>query len=209
MDNNKIIIILLLIIIALLTIGISVIALQDFGKQECKMKIISNDTLNDGDKVKIKLTDLNKTPIVNETINVKLIKNTDIKEYTLSTNKKGIATLKLNNLSEGDYLINCTFDGNSKYLQTNTSKKFSYKDVVVASSLSSTNSIDANRPTNDPNYKGYTPYHESETTSDGWNPSEHEVSRQSMSDGTTKIRYDDGYFRIVDENGYVITYGYA
>lgn len=77
------------------------------------------------------------------------------------------------------------------------------------SGASDTNSIDANRPTNDPNYKGYTPYHESEVTSDGWNPREHETYRETMGDGSQKIHYDDGYFRIVDKNGYVITYGYG
>lgn len=71
------------------------------------------------------------------------------------------------------------------------------------------NSIDANRPRNDPNYKGYTPMHESEVTSDGWNPKEHETYRESIGGGREKIHYDDGYFTIVDENGYIITYGYA
>ena len=69
--------------------------------------------------------------------------------------------------------------------------------------------IEANRPKNDPNYKGYTPLHESEVTSDGWNPREHETYRENMPDGTQKIHYDDGYFRLVDKNGYVITYGYG
>ncbi|MBR6023386.1 MAG: hypothetical protein IK044_00290 [Methanobrevibacter sp.] len=71
------------------------------------------------------------------------------------------------------------------------------------------NSIDANRPRNNPNYKGYTPMHESEVTSDGWNPKEHETYRESIGGGREKIHYDDGYFTIVDENGYIITYGYA
>jgi hypothetical protein len=207
MDNNKIIIILLIIIIAILAVGISALALQGQGKEECKIKISLNETMYDGDSVKIKLTDLNKTPIVNETISVKLSTGDDIQEYNLTTNKNGIATLKLNDLSEGKYKLNCTFDGNDKYLPTNASKNFKFKEETVASS--NTNSIDANRPTNDINYKGYTPYHESEITSDGWNPREHEVSRQSMPDGSTKIRYDDGYFRLVDDNGYVITYGYG
>ena len=73
----------------------------------------------------------------------------------------------------------------------------------------SENSIDSNRPKNDPNYKGYNPYHESEVTSDGWNPKDHEVGRDRLNDGSQRIRYDDGYFRIVDKNGYVITYGYG
>jgi hypothetical protein len=77
------------------------------------------------------------------------------------------------------------------------------------SSSDDTNSIEANRPKNDPRYKGYTPYHESEVTKDGWNPAEHETYRERMPDGSVKIHYDDNYFRLVDENGYVITYGYG
>ena len=82
-------------------------------------------------------------------------------------------------------------------------------DVAHISSDNNQNSIDANRPKNDPNYKGYTPRHESEVTSDGWNPKEHETYRESSGGGREKIHYDDGYFTIVDENGYVITYGFA
>lgn len=207
MDNNKIIIILLIIIIAILAIGISAIVLQNSAKQECIIKISCNDSMHDGDQIKIKLTDLNKTPIANETIHIKLINDDDIAEYDISTSKKGVAKLELTNLSEGEYIINCTFNGNNKYLPTDAHKSFNYKEEVAATS--STNPIDANRPTNDINYKGYTPYHESETTSDGWNPREHEVSREDMGDGRQRIQYDDGYFRIVDENGYVITYGYG
>ena len=49
---------------------------------------------------------------------------------------------------------------------------------------------------------------ESEPTSDGWNPREHEVSRENMGDGRQRINYDDGYYTLVDSNGYVITYGF-
>ena len=203
MDNKKTIII-LIAIIAILTITLSAFIFSDFGKEKSEIKIICNETMNKGDAIQIKLTDLNKTAIVNETINVKLIKGDETKEYNISTNENGIATLKLNNMSDGNYTINCTFKGNNKYISSDANKEFVYKNVIK----SSIDPIDANRPTNDPTYRGYNPYHESERTSDGWNPAEHEVSRHRLSDGTVKIIYDDGYFRIVDENGYVITYGY-
>lgn len=81
--------------------------------------------------------------------------------------------------------------------------------VSISNESQQVDPIEANRPKNDPNYKGYTPLHESEITSDGWNPREHETYRENMPDGSQKIHYDDGYFRIVDKNGYVITYGYG
>ncbi|MBE6498636.1 MAG: carboxypeptidase regulatory-like domain-containing protein [Methanobrevibacter sp.] len=216
MDNQKIIIILLIIIIAILAVGLGVMLTGDFNKQECKLTVKCNKTMSNGDSVIIKLTDLNKTPIKNANITIKLTSKNTTKEYNATTNEKGKATLKLSNMDDGKYTVNCTFDGNDKYKATTAEKKFSYTDEIVASGGSSSDSsssssvdpIDANRPTNDPNYKGYTPLHESEVTNDGWNPREHEVSRKNMADGSQEIRYDDGYYRLVDENGYVITYGY-
>ena len=98
---------------------------------------------------------------------------------------------------------------NTTTSNTTTVVSISNDSQQSSDSSSSENSIDSNRPKNDPNYKGYNPYHESEVTSDGWNPKEHEVGRDKLNDGSQRIRYDDGYFRIVDKNGYVITYGYG
>ena len=98
---------------------------------------------------------------------------------------------------------------NTTTSKTTTVVSISNDSQQSSDSSSSENSIDSNRPKNDPNYKGYNPYHESEVTSDGWNPKDHEVGRDRLNDGSQRIRYDDGYFRIVDKNGYVITYGYG
>lgn len=214
MENNHIIILLLILIIAILAIALGAILLQDMGKEECSLKISCNETMHNGEKITVKLTDLNKTPLKNQTVKIKLKSGNKTSEYNLTTNSKGKATLKLNDLDDGKYVVNCSFDGNNHYKQTSSKKKFIYDSEVTATAGASSESsyvdpIDANRPVNDENYKGYNPYHESEVTSDGWNPREHEVSRESMGDGNQKIKYDDGYFRIVDDNGYVITYGYG
>ena len=126
----------------------------------------------------------------------------------LETNENGRVTLTLSDLDDGSYTVNCSFEGDSKYNPTSSKKTFSYKDEETAS-VSSVDPIDANRPVNDDRYKGYTPNHESEVLNNGWNPREHEVSRTKNPDGTIRIQYDDNYFRICDENGYVITYGYG
>ena len=42
----------------------------------------------------------------------------------------------------------------------------------------------------------------------GWDPSEHEVSREYIGDGNYRITYDDGYFRVVDSDGNILSYGY-
>lgn len=46
------------------------------------------------------------------------------------------------------------------------------------------------------------------TVINGWNPKDHEVSRQKLGEGLTLIKYDDGYHRVVDSNGNILSYGY-
>ncbi|MBO7719398.1 MAG: hypothetical protein J6S29_04505 [Methanosphaera sp.] len=51
---------------------------------------------------------------------------------------------------------------------------------------------------------------EDKITQDGWNPKQHETSREDMGDGYEKVHYDDGYFRVVDkQSGKIETYGYG
>ena len=47
-----------------------------------------------------------------------------------------------------------------------------------------------------------------EKTINGWNPKDHEVSREDLGDGLVRINYDDGYSRVIDEDGNVLSYGY-
>ena len=115
-----------------------------------------------------------------------------------------VEAIILNNNENTSNLTNNTTTNN-----TTTVVSISNDSKQSNDGSNSENSIDSNRPKNDPNYKGYNPYHESEVTSDGWNPKDHEVGRDRLNDGSQRIRYDDGYFRIVDKNGYVITYGYG
>ena len=49
---------------------------------------------------------------------------------------------------------------------------------------------------------------EDQITQDGWNPKEHEVSREELDDGNERVFYDDGYSRIVDKDGNILSYGY-
>ncbi len=49
---------------------------------------------------------------------------------------------------------------------------------------------------------------EDQVTADGWNPKEHEVNRENLGDGMQRVEYDDGYHRVVDKNGKVLSYGY-
>lgn len=91
MDNNKKIIIAVIVIVAVLIIGLAAV-MPNFGKEKANLTMKSNDTINQGESIKLKLTDVNGTPIENETVNVTLTdENGTTEEKVAVTNKKGSA----------------------------------------------------------------------------------------------------------------------
>lgn len=206
METNKIIIIGLVAVIAVLLVLIGLTVIPNMIKEDCSLEITSPDQLKDNENLTIKLSDSKNNPIGDKNIKISL-NNT---EYNVKTDSNGTASLALSEDNIGTYNVTCTFKGDDKYKESSTSKEITVESSVTQAtqSTSAGNPIEDNRPKNDPNYKGYTPNHESEVVN-GWNPAEHETYRETLSDGTVKIHYDDGYFRIVDKNGYVITYGFG
>lgn len=214
MNNQKIIIMLLITIVALLVIVLGMTALPTFAKEDCKLELSNPSTLVEGDVITVKLTSENGAALTNEKITATLNgNNKTTNTYNLTTDSDGVAKLTINGVAAGKYDLIFRFDGNKIYNANESSKSVTIEEgqveTISQDQTSSVDPIDANRPRNNVHYKGYTPLHESEITPSGWNPQEHETYRENNPDGTHTIHYDDGYFRIVDENGYVITYGFG
>lgn len=68
MDKNKIVIIVLIIVIVGLLAGIVMTSTPT--KQDSKIKITSDNEQYEGGEISVKLTDLNKTPISKEIVNI-------------------------------------------------------------------------------------------------------------------------------------------
>ena len=205
METNKVIIIGLVAAIAVLLVLIGLTVLPNLTKEDCNLEITSTSPLKDNENLSVKLSDSKNNPLANKSIKISL----NSEEYLVKTDSNGIAVLSLSEDNVGTYNVTCIFEGDSKYKESSTTKEITVESSTTQAAQSSAEDpIEANRPKNDPNYKGYTPNHESEVIN-GWNPAEHETYRESLGDGTVKIHYDDGYFRIVDKNGYVITYGFG
>lgn len=202
--ENKNIIIILIIVIVVLAAAIGVMFLQQSNdKEQTKIKITSDKTQYEDDgELSIKLTDLNNTPISKELVNVTITnkKGKVVVDDVVKTNSKGKAKLNLD-LKKGKYTVNVTFGGNENYSECNETQKLTIKEQVaeVVSSQSSS-SYSSSQDSIREEYK---------VTSDGWNPREHEVSRESIGDGYEKVMYDDNYMRVVDSQGNIVTYGYA
>ena len=123
MENKKIIIILVAIVIVLAAVG-GIMFLQTTNtKEPCKITIMGNKTISEGDSLSIKLTDLNKTPISKQIVNVTITnsKGKVVVDDVFKTNSKGVAKINLD-LKKGKYVVNASYGGNQNYSENNTSK---------------------------------------------------------------------------------------
>lgn len=159
--ENKHIIIILLIIIVVLASGIAVMLLNPAtAKEPVKVKISSDKSQYEDDaELSIQLTDLNKTPISKEIVNITVTdsKGKVVVDDVVKTNSKGKAKLDLD-LKKGKYKVNVTYGGNENYTGNKTTQKLVIKkEEVKTASISSTSSsslpysIDNLPPSNDPN----------------------------------------------------------
>lgn len=126
MEKNKIIMIALIAAIAVLIIGLAVV-MPGYGKEKANITIKSNDTISQGESIKIELTDVNGTPIENETVNVTLTdeNGTDEVKVAVLTDDEGVAEVEITEEEEvvGNYTVECTFEGNDNFTEETTTQE--------------------------------------------------------------------------------------
>lgn len=107
-------------------------------QKDSKIVISGNKTLHDGDNLTVKLTDLNKTPIKKESVNITITdkKGKVVVNESVKTNSKGKANVNLD-LDPGKYVVNVTFGGNDNFTGNTTSKKITIEEVVQEAAVSS------------------------------------------------------------------------
>ena len=139
MENRNIIIILLVIIVILAAaIGFALLN-PAIAKEPTKIKITSDKEQYEGGELSIKLTDMNKTPISKEIVNVTVTdsKGKVVVDDVVKTNSKGKANLDLD-LKKGKYVVNVTYGGNENYTGNASSQKLTINEEVVEAEVSST-----------------------------------------------------------------------
>ena len=115
MDYNKIIILLIAIIAIVLVVG-AVFMMNPF-KQESKIDIVTNGTVHTNTTFLVKSTGLNNTSVANENISIEILDNKSnaVIDTEVKTNEHGEASIELTNVSEGNYTVNVTFEGNNEF----------------------------------------------------------------------------------------------
>lgn len=198
MEYNKIIII-LVIILVILAAAIGVMFLTSANaKEPTNIKITSSNEQNEGGNLSVILTDLNGTPISNESLNISITNSNGIPVMgkSVKTDSKGEINLNLD-LKKGEYKVNVTYKGNQKYVGINTTQKLTIKEAVTSTPSSSSSSsqssgtpYDINNlpPTNDP-YP--------------------ETKRYYTDQYHVRQEYADGYMRSVDiRTGEIYSHGF-
>ena len=155
--ENKNIIIILLVIIVILAAAIGFMVLKPMhAKEPTKIKVTSNKTLYEGKNLTVKLTDLNKTPICDEIVNITVTdsKGKVVFDNVVKTDSKGNAKVDLD-LKKGKYDVTVSFGGNKNYTASNATQNLTIKEKnVEAKSVSQSNQ--AQSSSNDDNYyNGY------------------------------------------------------
>ena len=190
--NSRDIIIICATAIILLAIGIFIMTNPFGGAGETAILTMeSNQQLNEGDSLILKLSDENKTAISGERIEINLTHGSNgvTENFTLKTNADG--ECKLEDLIADNFTLSAKFNGNKDY------KPAMITGTIYVKKIAQSSSSDKYKTDN-----------KVDDVVNGWDPKEHEVSREALGDGTYRITYDDGYFRIVDEDGNILTYGY-
>lgn len=194
--NSRDIIIICATAIILLAIGIFIMTNPFGGAGETAILTMeSKQQLNEGDSLILKLSDENKTAISGERIEINLTHGSNgvTENFTLKTNENG--ECKLEDLIADNFTLSAKFNGNKDYKPAMITGTIYVKKKANPSSQTSRSDK-------------YKTDNKADDVIDGWDPKEHEVSREDLGDGTYRITYDDGYFRIVDEDGNILTYGY-
>ncbi len=131
--ENKNIIIILIVIIVILAAAIGFTMFNPMhAKEPTKIKITSDKEQYEDGELSITLTDLNKTPLSKEVVNITITnsKGKVVVDDVVKTNSKGKAKLDLD-LKKGKYNVTVTYGGNENYTGNNTTQKLTIKEEVV------------------------------------------------------------------------------
>lgn len=140
MERNKIIIIALIVVIVALLIGMVAMIVPNMMKKDTTLQFKGKSTIEEGNSIKIILTDVDGSTLAGQTVNVTITDKNKASDYhSVVTDENGVGTLKLDK-NAGKYTITITYGGNDKYKSCNATKKITVKEKEAEAESSSSSS---------------------------------------------------------------------
>ncbi len=160
MDKNKIIIIVLIAVIVALLVGI-VATMSVVDKTDTNVTYKGKSKIGVGDSINLKLTDVNGTPLANQTVNITITDKDNSSDYhSVVTNVNGVGKLKLDK-SAGEYTVFINYGGNENYGGSNFTKKIVIEEEVVeAQTTSSSSTSSSSEPSDWTDSEGFHHFYE-------------------------------------------------
>ena len=145
--ENKHIIIILLIVIVILAAAIGFTLFSQSNKEASIVKITSDNKLEEGKDLSIKLTDLKENPIQKEIVSIKITdkKGKVVVDDVVKTDAKGKAKYTLD-LDKGKYDVVIVYEGNNSYAGDNDTQKLTIKEKEAVQAESSSSSSSSPTP---------------------------------------------------------------
>ena len=173
--ESKNIIVILIVIIVILAAAIGFTMMNPMhAKEPTKIKITSDKEQDEGGKLSVQLTDLNKTPLSKEIVNVTITnsKGKVVVDDVVKTNSKGKASLDLD-LKKGKYNVTVSYGGNENYTGNNTTQKLTIKEKVVEATVEQSSSepqylSDTGAPISEADYYTLQVYGKSANSPEEW-----------------------------------------
>lgn len=142
MEKRDKIIIVALVIVIIVLLGITIHMFNGQQHQSTQIKVMGNKTIEEGGVLNLKLSLLNDTGIKNKKIKIVVMdkNNKEVLKKNVKTNSKGKASVDLENISKGKYVVNITFEGDENYSANSTSQKIKIIEKKVVETAPETNS---------------------------------------------------------------------
>ncbi|WP_298523032.1 hypothetical protein [uncultured Methanobrevibacter sp.] len=205
MDKKEMIIAGVVVVIAVVVGGIVFAPSAD-------AKFTTIDVLNKGDlgqngTLYVKLTDNEKTSLSDKTLHVKLTGSNGkvVYEESVKTHATGVAIVKVENVSAGEYDLNITFDGDGNYSSSSISQKLTIKGEHIEEQVDNATLIEETiadaQDSSDSVSQPQTSYSQSSYSS---SYSSSSSSSSSSSEDTSNTYYDENGNEMLpeyDENG--------
>ena len=137
--NFKNLILFIAIIVVLVGAAAFLVSHRAHPKQDCKIEMISQNNLTEGDNFTVKLTDINGSAISNQNISITIIGNGNSTQKNLTTNSSGHASFKLDGSTYGNCAVKVKYSGNDKFNGCNFTANIKINKKVIIIQTNQTN----------------------------------------------------------------------